>query len=209
MVSIISIIGCGILSFSYKILNIIFTRLDESAFVKKNYNYVWATLILITALIYSDSLLRQASFEFFNSGKVIGEILKTAIFACILGCISGYKTVNTKYDFDFCIIFPIFEEILFRGIILIILIKFGGLNEKYAVILSALLFGVMHFQYFGFNMGALRYVIFAFIGGYFFAHLVLETFSIIPSIFLHMVFNISAILFSKYRNKYDINHNVN
>ena len=81
------------------------------------------------------------------------------------------------------------------------LINDALLNDRYAVVFSVLLFGVMHFQYFGFKKDAIRYVVFAFIGGYFFANVVLMTHSILPSIFLHMVFNISAIQFSKYKNK--------
>lgn len=201
VLSIISIIGCCILSFLYIILYTTLIRLKESTFIKKYYNYVWAVVVLIIALIYPNSFLRKASFDFVYNGETMGEILKIAVLAGILGCFSGYKTVNKKYDFDFCIIFPIFEEILFRGVILVILVNSGLLNDKYAVVLSALLFGVMHFQYFGLKKDVIRYVVFAFIGGYYFANIVLMTQSILPSIFLHMAFNISAIIFSKYRYK--------
>lgn len=201
MLSIISIIVCCILSFLYIIIYTTLIRLKESTFVKKYYNYIWAVLVLIISLIYPNSFLRKASFEFFYNGETLGEILKIAVFASILGCLSGYKTVNKKYDFDFCIIFPVFEEILFRGVILSILVNVGLLNGKYAVILSALLFGVMHFQYLGLKKDVFRYVVFAFIGGDYFANIVLMTQSILPSIFLHMAFNISAIQFSKHRYK--------
>jgi hypothetical protein len=176
-------------------------RLKESTFIKRHYNYIWAVLILIIALIYPNSLLRNGSFEFLYNGKTVGEILKIAVFACIIGCFSGYKTINRKHDFDFCVIFPIFEEILFRGVIFLILINISGLNNKCAVVLSALFFGIMHLQYFGLKKDVIRYVVFAFIGGYFFANIVLMTKSILPSIFLHMAFNTSAIVFSKYSNK--------
>jgi len=199
--SLISIIGCCMLSFLYIILYTILMRLKDTKFIKKYYTYIWAVLILIIALIYPDSLLRKISFEFFYNKKIIIEILKIAVFACFLGYVSGYKTVNKRHDFDFCIIFPVFEEILFRGVILFILVNVGLLNDKYAVVLSALLFGVMHFQYFGLKKESIRYVVFAFVGGYFFANIVLITQSILPSIFLHMVFNISAIGFSRYRIK--------
>ena len=199
MKSLISIIGCCILSFLYIILYTILIRLKENKLIKKYYTYIWAGLILIIALIYPNSLLRKTSFEFFYNSKIMSDILEIAVFACVLGCFSGYKTVNKKYDLDFCIIFPVFEEILFRGVILIILVNVGLLNDKFAVVLSALLFGVMHFQYFGLNKDAIRFVVFAFIGGYFFANIVLITHSILPSIFIHMVFNISSIVFSKYK----------
>lgn len=209
MISIISFIGCCILSFLYKILNVILVKFKENVFIKKYYTYVWSTLILIIALIYSNSLIRQTSFEYFQDRQIMGKILKFALSACILGCLSGYKTFNPRYDFDFCIIFPIFEEILFRGVILIILLKLGAFSENHAVILSALLFSVMHFQYFGFNKGVIRYVIFAFVGGYFFAYLALETQSILPTIFLHIVFNTSAIIFSKNKKRLNVDKNAN
>lgn len=199
MVSIISIIGCCILSFLYIIVYKMLIKLRSSA-IKKYYNYIWAALILVIALIYPNSFLRKASFEFFYNGKNLREIFKISILACILGCFSGYKTVDKKYDFDFCVIFPVFEEILFRGVILSILVNVGLLSDNYSIVLSALLFGIMHFQYFGFKDYAIRYVVIAFVGGYFFANIVLMTQSILPSIFIHMVFNISAVEFSKYRN---------
>ena len=201
MILMISIIGCCILSFLYIIFYRMLIRLKESTFIKQYYNYIWAVLVLIIALIYPNSFFKKVSFEFLYNGETVKEILKIGVFAGILGSFSGYKTVNKKYDFDFCFIFPIFEEILFRGVILAILIDGELLNEEYAVIFSALLFGIMHFQYFGFKKDTIRYVVFAFIGGYFFANIVLMTQSILPSIFLHMAFNISAIQFSKYRYK--------
>lgn len=208
MVSIVSIIGCCILSFLYIILYTILRRLQASSFIKKYYNYIWALLVLMIALIYPDSFLWKASFEFFNDREILEEIIKVSVFAGILGCFSGYKTVNKKYDFDFCIIFPIFEEILFRGVILALLVNGGLLNGLYAVLSSSLLFGVMHFQYFGLKKNVIRYVVFAFIGGYYLANIVLITQSILPSIFLHMVFNISAILFSRYRYKKELRINI-
>ncbi|MFL0248276.1 CPBP family intramembrane glutamic endopeptidase [Candidatus Clostridium stratigraminis] len=201
MITIISIIGCCILSFLYIILYRVLMRLKVSTFIKRYYNYIWAVSILIIALIYPNSLLRNESFEFLYNGKIVMEILKIAVFACIIGCFSGYKTINRKHDFNFCIIFPIFEEILFRGVIFLILINIAGLSNKYAVVLSALFFGIMHFQYFGLKKDVIRYVLFAFIGGCFFANIVLMTKSILPSIFLHMAFNTSAIVFSKYSSK--------
>lgn len=174
--------------------------------IRKYYNYILAILILIIALIYPNSLLRKGSFEFFYNREIVCDILKYAVFASILGCYSGYTTKSKKHDFDFCITYPIFEEILFRGVIFMILVnsqlisnKFG--MEIFSMIFSALLFGIMHFQYFGFKMSSVRYVILAFIGGYVFSYLVLRTQSILPTMFLHMIFNTSAILFTKHKNR--------
>lgn len=203
----ISIIICCILSFLYIIVYNILMKIKESVLIKKYYNYLWALLVLIIALSYPNSLLRNTTFDFFNNREIVQDNLKIALFACILGCFSGYKTVNKKYDLDFCIIFPIFEEILFRGIILVILVKEGLLIDKYAILVSALLFSIMHFQYFGFSKKTIRYAVFAFIGGYFFSKIVLSAKSILPAIFLHMVFNTSAIIYSRYSNKRYLKNN--
>lgn len=201
MVSIASIILCCILSFSYRIFHKILMRLKESIFIKKYYIYIWAILVLIIGLIYPNSLLRKGSIEFLYDREIIKSILKIAVVSSILGCISGYKSINKQHDFNFCIISPIFEEILFRGVIVIILVNSKLINNKFemdvfSIIFSALLFGIIHFKHYGLKKSLL-----AFIGGYFFAYIVLRTGSILPTIFLHMVFNSSAIMFSKYKIK--------
>jgi membrane protease YdiL (CAAX protease family) len=181
-------------------------RAKENRFIREYYNYIWAVLVLIIALIYPNSLLRKGSLDFLYDRKIISQILKIAVGASILGCFSGYKSISKKYNFNFCIICPVFEEILFRGVIFIILINSKLLNNEFqmaifSMVFSAFLFGIMHFQHWGFKRSSFRYVVLAFIGGYFFSYLVLRTQSILPTVFLHMLFNTSAIAFSNYKNK--------
>jgi membrane protease YdiL (CAAX protease family) len=57
----------------------------------------------------------------------------------------------------------------------------------------------MHIQYFGLSKNMLGNIIIAAIGGYYFAMITVDTGSIIPSIFLHITFNFSAIICSKYK----------
>ena len=82
------------------------------------------------------------------------------------------------------------EEMLFRGLIL------GGLKTRYtnrkAVIISALLFGLYHFNPFQFCL--------AFVMGLFSAWLCIRTGSILLSIYLHMYYNLTAMVFFRFRN---------
>ncbi len=201
MIFLFTLISCIALSFLYTLLYKGIAKLTKNAFVKKHYNYLWAIIVLIIALVYPNSLLRDASLKFLTDREIIDELLTFVFFAVILGFFSGYKTVGKKYDFDFCFIFPLFEEILFRGVILILLVNSGVINESFAGLIAAILFGIMHFQYFGLKKSSIRFVVIAFVGGYYFSMITLMTNSILPSLFLHMAFNMSAIVFSKVRNK--------
>lgn len=201
MIFLITLTICIALSFLYALMYKGIAQFTKSAFIKKNYNYLWAIIVLIIALVYPNSLLRDTSLKFLTNREIIDELLTITFFAVILGYFSGYKTVGKKYDFDFCFIFPLFEEILFRGVILIILANSGSINESLACLISSILFGVMHFQYFGLKKSSIRFVVIAFVGGYYFSMLALMTNSILPSLFLHITFNMSAIVFSKFRKK--------
>ncbi len=76
------------------------------------------------------------------------------------------------------------EEFLFRGVILGKLRKFGN---TFAILCSALLFGLMH--------GNLVQIPFAFIGGIFFAFITVKTDSLLPAMIIHFLNNfLSCIL---------------
>ncbi|MEE9378352.1 MAG: type II CAAX endopeptidase family protein [Candidatus Lokiarchaeia archaeon] len=87
----------------------------------------------------------------------------------------------------------LFEEIMFRGIILTLLLAYY--SEKKALYISAVVFGVIHFanllhefnyEYFIFTMAQ---VIWAIGMGLFWGYLVIKTNSLIPSIILHYLSN--------------------
>ena len=80
------------------------------------------------------------------------------------------------------IITPILEEIIFRGYVLD---TFRGFfTEKVAVILSSLLFGIIHFTYGGLG------VILISLGGGLYAWLRIRTGSLIPPIICHIIWNL-------------------
>ncbi|MHA2305210.1 MAG: CPBP family intramembrane glutamic endopeptidase [Candidatus Hodarchaeales archaeon] len=81
----------------------------------------------------------------------------------------------------------IFEEIAFRGVFLIILLK-KGFKERSAILIIALLFGGAHFI--NILMGREIFeVLFQMIGSFLFelvlGYLLVKTKSLLPSIFLH------------------------
>lgn len=78
-----------------------------------------------------------------------------------------------------CICAPIFEELLFRGVILHSLRRFG---DTFAIVCSAILFGLMH--------NNVQQIPHAIIGGFIFGYIVVKRGSLISSMILHAVNNI-------------------
>ncbi len=78
-----------------------------------------------------------------------------------------------------CICAPIFEELLFRGVILHSLRRFG---DTFAITCSAILFGLMH--------NNIQQIPHAVIGGLLFGYIVVKRGNLISSIILHAVNNI-------------------
>ncbi|MGN1129828.1 MAG: lysostaphin resistance A-like protein, partial [Ruminococcus sp.] len=86
---------------------------------------------------------------------------------------------------DTAIVPAVFEEFAFRGIILNKLRKFG---DNYAIIMSAVLFGLMH--------GNLSQIPFAFILGLVIGFIAVKTNSIIPGILIHFFNNLFSVTMS-------------
>ena len=90
---------------------------------------------------------------------------------------------NLLLSFYACILGPILEELLYRGVLLQSMRKY---NERFAIFLSALIFGLMHQNYQQFLLG--------FLLGIPLAVVTLKYDSIIPSVFTHIFVNTSGIL---------------
>ncbi|MCQ2490607.1 MAG: CPBP family intramembrane metalloprotease [Ruminococcus sp.] len=88
------------------------------------------------------------------------------------------KTVQLVYS---CMIAPVTEELFFRGVLLR---TFAKSNQRFAVFISALFFGLVH--------GNLQQFILAFLLGIFLAHITLKHGSIIPSILVHICVNTAS-----------------
>ena len=83
------------------------------------------------------------------------------------------------------IIGPVFEEILFRKLLIDRTIRYGA---RISIILSATLFGLMH--------GNLNQFFYAFLLGGFFAYVYIKTGNIIYTIILHIFLNLIGSVFS-------------
>lgn len=84
-----------------------------------------------------------------------------------------------------CIIAPITEEFFFRGMLLKV---FSRANQRFAIVASAVFFGLAH--------GNLAQFMLAFILGIFLAHIDMKHNSIIPSIVVHVFLNTISDIFN-------------
>lgn len=82
-----------------------------------------------------------------------------------------------------CLLGPLLEELLYRGVILQGLRKY---NERLAIIVSALIFGLMHQNY--------QQFILAFALGLLLATVTLKYESIVPSVITHIIVNTTGVL---------------
>lgn len=124
------------------------------------------------------------------SGNILTSLFLSSLEA--IGINSNLPETQLNYNnFGFVImtivtaVVPAFaEEFLFRGVILGKLRKYGN---TFAILASALLFGLMH--------GNLVQIPFAFVGGVFFAFITVKTNSLLPAMIIHFLNNfISCIL---------------
>ncbi|MDE7302370.1 MAG: CPBP family intramembrane metalloprotease [Oscillospiraceae bacterium] len=92
---------------------------------------------------------------------------------------------NLLMYFYACLLGPVLEELLYRGVLLQSMRKY---NEKFAIFLSAVIFGLMHENYQQFILG--------FLIGIPLAVVTIKSGSLIPSIFTHIIVNTSAMFFN-------------
>lgn len=124
-------------------------------------------------------------------GNVIGLMLTAAIGNAIQSDVANpiQKLINsTDILLNLIIIStiaPIFEEIIFRKLLIDRTIKYG---YKISIILSATLFALMH--------GNLNQFFYTFLLGGFFAYVYIKTGKIIYTIILHLIINLIGSVFS-------------
>ena len=97
----------------------------------------------------------------------------------------------------------IFEEIVFRGVILMLLLRKYSKNAS--ITISALVFGIAHlinFLIFGNFWSSLTQIVTGIIIGCFFAYLVIRTSSLVPVIIIYYLYNsltiLSVVLYESY-----------
>lgn len=92
---------------------------------------------------------------------------------------------NLLMYFYACLLGPVLEELLYRGVLLQSMRKY---NERFAIFLSAVIFGLMHQNYQQFFLG--------FLVGIPLAVVTIKYGSLLPAIFTHIIMNTSAVVFS-------------
>ena len=92
---------------------------------------------------------------------------------------------NLLMYFYACLLGPVLEELLYRGVLLQSMRKY---NERFAIFLSAAIFGLMHQNYQQFILG--------FLIGIPLAVVTIQSGSIVPAIFTHIVVNTSGMFFN-------------
>lgn len=190
------IIGNG-----FEIVNNINFRLIISAIC--NYILPFPILLFLMKKLESEKLEKESlsittfllyfciSFTLMIIGNMIGLAITALIGNAIQSDITNpIQTLINSSDMILnliiiSIIGPIFEELLFRKLLIDRTIKYGA---KISIILSATLFGLMH--------GNLNQFFYAFLLGGFFAYVYIKTGKIIYPILLHISLNLMGSVLS-------------
>jgi membrane protease YdiL (CAAX protease family) len=189
-------------------------RLDKelSGTIMKYNFHIWFSVILVVGIIGRNTFYILAPKQAIPVSEVVVILLALVPFMVA----SGYALEkNFKGITRFCILFPIGEEILFRGIILSLATYLVGNSTIYVpvpilkgvtlqVFLSAICFGITHLQYFDFRLDSttIRKVLFAFLFGLFAGNVVEITGSVFYPVIFHVLANTGATLyFLRYSNK--------
>lgn len=138
---------------------------------------LWA--IPVTMGLQSISILLQQIFRMLSGTEGISEEMVSAMSF-------GNGTASDIVLFLYMVIVgPIGEELVYRGMALK---NLSCVSRKFAIISSALLFGLMH--------GNILQFIIGFIIGIFFAYIDVKADSILPSTILHIINNFIAVVMS-------------
>ncbi|MCM3783520.1 CPBP family intramembrane metalloprotease [Neobacillus mesonae] len=125
---------------------------------------------------------------------------------CIVSQYSGYHPVGKFNVINFVVVFPVIEEVIFRGFILSLLNSYLNsaklfeilyLPISWSVVVSAFLFAVCHLQYYKLSRQSAGFLGFAFAGGILFGGITELTDSILLSCILHIEFNFLAVYFAR------------
>ena len=158
--------------------------------------YLWGTFLTLIIYFYEDNYV----FRFPIHYKPIFLLFLIATITIVfISQYSGYKPSGKKNILNFIIMYPVFEEIIFRGMIIPILNNsfpkysyFEILNIPVTVpiLISSFLFAIAHLQYYSFNQTSIKFMLFAFFGGIIFGMIADYSLSIVFSLFLHIEFNL-------------------
>lgn len=206
MSSLVALIFAVLLAFSYKIIDIAIRLIIGKTMYQKIENeviYIWGILLTVSIYFYEDNYVFRIPVHY---ESIVPLILITVIANIFISRYSGYKPSGKKNIINFVIMYPIFEEVIFRGMILPILntsfplysyFEFFYTPVTVPILISALLFAVAHLQYYSFNLTSIKFMLFAFFGGIIFGMISDYSSSIVFSVILHMEFNLFSVYYSK------------
>ncbi|MEH7457299.1 CPBP family intramembrane metalloprotease [Bacillus pseudomycoides] len=202
----IALVLAVLLAFSYKIVDITVGVIIGRTLYRKIENeiiYIWGTLLTVIIYFYEDNYVFRLPIHY---EPIVLLILIAAITNIFISRYSGYKPSGKKNILNFVIMYPIFEEVIFRGMIIPMLNNSFPIYPLYEIfyipvtvqiLISSFLFAVAHLQYYSFNQTSIKFMLFAFFGGIIFGMITDYSLSIVFSIFLHVEFNLLSVYYSK------------
>ncbi|ENQ3106170.1 CAAX protease self-immunity [Bacillus sp. 491mf] len=202
----IALVLAVLLAFSYKIVDITVGVIIGRTLYRKIENeiiYIWGTLLTVINYFYEDNYVFRLPIHY---EPIVLLILIAAITNIFISRYSGYRPSGKKNILNFVIMYPIFEEVIFRGMMIPILnnsfpiyplFEIAYIPVTVPILISSFLFAVAHLQYYSFNQTSIKFMLFAFSGGIIFGVITDYSLSIVFSIFLHVEFNLLAVYYSK------------
>ncbi|MES5955471.1 CPBP family intramembrane metalloprotease [Bacillus fungorum] len=195
-----------LLAFSYKIVDITVGAVIGKTLYRKIENeiiYIWGTLLTIISYFYEDNYVFRLPIYY---ESIVVLILIAVVTNIFISRYSGYNPSGKKNILNFVIMYPIFEEVIFRGMIIPILnnsfatlpyFEIAYIPVTVPILISSFLFAIAHLQYYSFNQTSIKFMLFAFLGGVIYGMITNSTLSIAFSILLHVEFNLLSVYYSK------------
>ncbi|MBP0831418.1 CPBP family intramembrane glutamic endopeptidase [Bacillus anthracis] len=202
----ITLVLAVLLAFSYKIVDITVGIIIGKIRYQKIENeiiYIWGTLLTIISYFYEDNYVFRLPIHYESIVLLILIALITNIF---ISRYSGYNPSGKKNILNFVIMYPIFEEVIFRGMIIPILnnafsifsyFEIAYIPVTLPILISSFLFAISHLQYYKFNQTSIKFMLFAFLGGIIHGMITDFSLSIVFPILSHIEFNLLSVYYSK------------
>ncbi len=202
----IALVLAVLLAFSYKIVDVTVGIIIGKTLYRKIENeiiYIWGTILTIISYFYEDNYVFHLPIHY---ESIVVLILIALITNIVISRYSGYNPIGKKNILNFVIMYPIFEEVIFRGMIIPILNNafsiFSNFEIAYIpvtlpILISSFLFAVSHLQYYKFNQTTIKFMLFAFLGGIIYGMITDSTLSIVFPILLHIEFNFLSVYYAK------------
>ncbi len=202
----IALVFAVLLAFSYKIVDITVGIIIGKTLYRKIENeiiYIWGTILTIISYFYEDNYVFRLPIHY---ESIVVLILIALITNIVISRYSGYNPIGKKNILNFVIMYPVFEEVIFRGMIIPILnnafpilsnFEIAYIPVTLPILISSFLFAVSHLQYYKFNQTSIKFMLFAFLGGIIHGMITDSTLSIVFPILLHIEFNFLSVYYAK------------